>query len=171
MLGAGLSRPQRRFALKTSAPETETTWRTLDINPWAKPDQVFDLEELERGSDLPFGEPFDEIHAYEVLEHFGRQGDYRGLFRTFGALWRGLKFGGYLVGSCPSLQSPWLWGEPGHTRVITHGTLVFLTRKHYDQLGETACSDYRNLIEPFWWEVDESYVQEDTFVFAVRKTP
>jgi len=47
---------------------------TLDINPDAKPSVIFDLELIT----LPFkANLFDEIHAYEVLEHVGRQGDLR----------------------------------------------------------------------------------------------
>jgi len=47
---------------------------TLDINPDAKPSVIFDLEL----KSLPFkANVFDELHAYEVLEHVGRQGDWR----------------------------------------------------------------------------------------------
>ena len=45
---------------------------TLDINPDHNPDLVFDLMQIT----LPFEDnTFDEIHAYEVLEHTGAQGD------------------------------------------------------------------------------------------------
>src|SRR5215831_67169 len=63
-------------------------WRelvTLDINPDHKPNVLHDLENLP----LPFADDhFDEIHAYEVLEHVGKQGDYRFFFRQFEDFWR-----------------------------------------------------------------------------------
>ena len=46
---------------------------TLDVNADHSPDVVHDLESVP----LPFAdETFDEIHAYEVLEHTGAQGDH-----------------------------------------------------------------------------------------------
>ena len=45
----------------------------LDINPDHNPDIVWDLTVRP----LPFlAEEFDEIHAYQVLEHLAYQGDY-----------------------------------------------------------------------------------------------
>ena len=47
---------------------------TLDLNPDHKPDVVWDLNNIP----LPFEDSaFDEIHAYNILEHVGRQGDYK----------------------------------------------------------------------------------------------
>ena len=52
----------------------------LDINPDHKPDIVWDL----RQHPLPFeNDSFDEIHAYEVLEHLAMQGDYKFFFAEF----------------------------------------------------------------------------------------
>lgn len=89
---------------------------------------------------------FDEIHAYEVLEHVGAQGDYRSFFALFSELWRILKPGGYLFATCPSWHSPWAWGDPSHTRVLTAGSLVFLSQAEYArQVGKTAMSDFRSI--------------------------
>ncbi|MBK6854571.1 MAG: tetratricopeptide repeat protein [Burkholderiales bacterium] len=114
---------------------------TLDINPHHHPDLVWDLTQLP----LPF-EPnsFDEIHAYEVLEHTGAQGDYKFFFAQFAEFWRILKPGGVLIGTCPSRLSPWAWGDPSHTRVIQPEHFIFLDQRQYiAQVGKTAMSDFR----------------------------
>jgi hypothetical protein len=89
---------------------------------------------------------FDEIHAYEVLEHIGQQGDYITFFAQFSEFWRILKPGGLFFATCPSVTSRWAWGDPSHTRVIQPETLVFLSQKEYTkQVGVTAMSDFRHI--------------------------
>lgn len=109
---------------------------TLDINPALKPDVVWDMNH----TGLPF-EPdvFDEIHAYDVLEHIGAQGDWRFFFRQFDDFWRVLKPGGMFMGICPKPSSPWAWGDPGHTRVIPPEALTYLRRPNY---GTPPMTDY-----------------------------
>ena len=124
----------------------EQDWQnltTLDIDPACKPDVVHDLNVLP----YPFADDeFDEIHAYEVLEHFGRQGDWRGFFAQFSELHRILKPGGLLCATVPMWDSPWAWGDPGHTRIITKDTLAFLSQKCYgDAVGNGPLTDYRSV--------------------------
>lgn len=166
-LGAGHSIPTRRLY----PPDTENAtvhWTTLDINESANPDILYDLERLEDGYLLPVGD-FDEIHAYEVLEHFGSQGNMSGLFRTFKSLWKALVPGGLLIASVPAWNSVWAWGDPGHRRVINGGTLTFLAKASYDQLGKTAMSDYRALVSPCWWKIDYAEYRGDNFWFVLRR--
>lgn len=122
----------------------EQDWQnltTLDIDPSCKPDVVHDLAVLP----YPFEDnTFDEIHAYHVLEHFGAQGDWRAFFAQFTEFHRILKPGGLFIGIVPMWDSPWAWGDPGHTRLITKGTLAFLSQKIYaDEVGVTTMTDYR----------------------------
>lgn len=152
-MGCGSNR-ERRIAVNGHRSWTELL--TLDFNPDHKPDVVHDLEKLP----LPFADDtFEEIHAYEVLEHIGRQGDWCGFFMLFGELYRILKPGGFLAATCPSYRSMWAWGDPSHTRVITSGTLVFLDQEQYaEQVGKTAMSDFRFIwkgdFRPIWVDED-----------------
>lgn len=165
LLGAG-GRLDRRISI--DGREGWENLTTLDFNGEHRPDVIHDLEVLP----LPFSDnSFDEIHAYEVLEHTGQQGDWKFFFAQFAEFWRILKPGGFLAASCPSWKSIWAWGDPSHKRVLTSGTLVFLDQEQYrEQVGKTPMTDYR-----FIWKADfERYaVQEDDdaliFVLRARK--
>jgi SAM-dependent methyltransferase len=141
LLGCGANRNKKvRFE---EIPQDWTDLTTLDIDPSVKPDVSWDLN----NPHLPFDDNrFDEIHAYEVLEHCGQQGDWRFFFEQFADFWRVLKPGGYFVATVPMWDSPWAWGDPGHTRVIPRQALIFLNQAEYNQLGETSMTDYRQ-----WW--------------------
>lgn len=127
-------------------PSTWTDLTTLDIDPGTGCDVVHDLNVMP----YPFAdESFDEIHAYEVLEHCGRQGDWQFFFAQFAEFYRLLKPKGYFVATVPMWDSPWAWGDPGHTRLIAKESLIFLNQKEYQQAGKTAMTDYRP-----WWKGD-----------------
>lgn len=121
--------------------EAFTDLTTLDIDPNSGADVIHDLNVIP----YPFADDqFDEIHASEVLEHLGSQGDWRAFFAQFSELWRILKPGGVLCASCPSATSRWAWGDPGHTRLIQPESLTFLHQPAYTaQVGVTAMTDYR----------------------------
>ena len=118
---------------------------TLDINPDHNPDVLWDLTK----TPYPFNNnEFDEIHAYEVLEHTGAQGDYKFFFSQFSEFYRILKPNGMLFASCPSYKSPWAWGDPSHTRVIQSEQLIFLDQTEYTkQVGVTPMSDFRYIYD------------------------
>lgn len=139
---------------------------TIDIDSRCNPDILWDLN----NRPLPFeDEEFDEIHAYEVLEHLGRQGDWRGFFEEFGEYWRILKPGGLFAASVPKWDKIWAWGDPGHIRIINRGTIYFLDQDHYKNIGKTTMTDYRDV-----WDRDFKtvYVEdvEDNLFFALRKS-
>lgn len=136
---------------------------TLDIRSDCGADVVHDLEQLP----YPFADnEFDEIHAYCVLEHTGRQGDYKFFFAQFDEFWRILKPHGLLFGICPQPSSQWAWADPSHTRIISPDTLTFLERKRYLEEGTTR-SDFRSIyrgdFEIGYWE---NYC-EDRFAFVL----
>ncbi len=143
LLGCGVSREKRMGV------EGDHDWGhlvTADIDPSTGCDVVCDLND----DSLPFSDAeFDEIYAFEVLEHIGKQGDWRGFFDQFGEYHRILKDDGRMFISVPSTHSPWALGDPGHTRVLPIECFYFLSQDHYEQVGRTACTDYRP-----WWKGD-----------------
>lgn len=163
LIGCGNNKSKKVTFDAIPAHWTELT--TLDIDEAARPDVVHDLEDLP----LPFDDDmFDEIHAYEVLEHTGQQGDWRFFFNQFYEFWRILKPGGYLIGTCPMWDSMWAWGDPGHKRIINEGSLVFLSQKEYRvQVGNSAMTDYRA-----YWDGDFDLIAKhedgDTFGFVIQ---
>ena len=133
---------------RLTADDTETfdNLVTLDYNADHKPDIVWDLmnpyvlpPEFDDNS-------FDEIHAYEVLEHIGQPGDYRTFFKQFSEFWRVLKPNGHFLATFPSRHSAWVWGDPSHTRAIQLEQLIFLSQPNYETgVGVTSMSDFRNI--------------------------
>lgn len=144
LLGCGRAR-DRRVSLDGVRTFNELT--TLDMSKSVGADIVWHLER----TPWPFKDnSFDEIHAYEVLEHLGRQGAYTSFFDCFAEIWSILKPDGLLCATCPSMASRWAWGDPGHTRIIAPETLVFLDQSQYVMqldLPETPTSmtDYRDV--------------------------
>ena len=162
LLGCGNSRKKKVF---TKGQEEFTNLVTCDFDIGCDPDVVFDLNL----TDWPFKESqFDEVHAYEVLEHLGKQGDFVSFFQTFYEIWRILKPGGKLFATCPAWNSLWAWGDPGHTRIINEGSLAFLSQAQYkEQVGKTAMTDYRGI-----WKGDfvaeYAEIKGESFSFVLR---
>ena len=137
---------------------------TLDLDPEIGADVTHDLNVLP----LPFDDnTFDEVHAYEVLEHTGRQGDWKFFFDQFGEFYRILKPGGFLAATVPMWDCEWAWADPGHTRIIAPGSLLFLNRSEYSQVGRTSMTDYRQ-----WLKCDFELVgrseKEGSFGFILQ---
>ena len=135
----------------------DTEWDelvTMDHDPNCGADILHDLE------DLPWpleDDSFDAVHAYEVLEHLGKQGDFRSFFAHFGEIYRVLKPGGFLFATVPSWNDIWAWGDPSHTRIISRASLVFLDQRQYhEQVGRSPMTDFRWL-----WKGDFEPVAAD----------
>jgi SAM-dependent methyltransferase len=138
LIGCGNSRAKK---LSLDGPEWDGLV-TIDHDPNCGADVLHGLDEYP----WPFADDtFDNAHAYEVLEHLGRQGDWRSFFATFAEIYRILKPGGHLIATVPSWQSQWAWGDPSHTRVIAECSLVFLDQAEYQkQVGRTPMTDFRH---------------------------
>lgn len=160
LLGCGYRRD------KIIAPTGHEAWAglvTVDINPSCGADLVADLGQLP----YPFPDHhFDEIHAYEVMEHIGQQGDWRWFFAQFTELYRIAKPDGVLCMTFPHWTSPWAWGDPGHTRILSIEALGFLDRSFYDQVGASPATDYR----PWYggdWRIAWQHLEANTRTQAV----
>lgn len=138
LLGAGANHTKK---IHTPAGAEWKNLTTLDLNAEHRPDFIYDLEDFP----LPF-EPntFNEIHAYDVMEHVGIQGDWRFFFAQWSDFYRILKPDGVFCGISPDMHSRWAWGDPGHTRIISHESFAFLDQEQYaNQVGKTPMTDYR----------------------------
>lgn len=154
LLGAGAN------SRKKIATRGRSEWGhmvSVDSNTDTKPTIFWDLMDLP----LPFpDESFDEIHAYEVLEHTGQQGDFRFFFKQFAEIYRLLKPDGLFVATVPN--GNWIWGDPSHTRYIGQESLIFLNQAEATrQVGNTPMSDFRHWFKDdfvlLWEKKDDVY--------------
>lgn len=144
LLGCGHSRAKRASLTETAEWAGELT--TLDMSPDVGADVVHDLEQRP----LPFPDnEFDELGAFDVLEHIGRQGDWRGFFDEFAEYHRILKPGGRFFIIVPINEDA--LGDPGHTRFFHRNFFGFLNQNFYDgnlKAGNPV-TDYR-----FYWKLN-----------------
>jgi hypothetical protein len=140
LLGAGSSTQKRIFCHGLEDWCGELT--TMDMNADHNPDILANLDQLPY--DWSQAGEYDEIHAYEILEHTGMQGDWKFFFDQFSEFHRMLKKGGYFCATVPNYRSKWARGDPGHTRELNDGSLTFLSQAEYEeQVGKTSMTDYR----------------------------
>ncbi len=165
LIGCG-NRKEKLITFKEIPESWSDDFVTLDFDEDCKPDVLHNLNILP----LPFNDDrFHEIHAYEVLEHLGSQGDFRAFFNLFEEFYRILKPGGWVIGTCPNWDSVWAFADPGHVRVIAPQTLQFLSQKEYEkQVGKNAFSDYRHCYTGDFdiWAIQES---EHNYGYVLRK--
>ena len=140
----GCGKNWQKKIVHTDRPHDWLNLTTLDNNSQHNPNVVHNLEKLP----LPFAEDsFDELHAYEVLEHTGYQGDYEFFFAQFNDFYRILKPNGLLIGTAPNWNNIWAFGDPSHKRIIQKESFYFLDQEAYRQVGKTTMSDFRYLYD------------------------
>lgn len=160
LLGCGSSRVKK---LHQRGRSEWTGLVAIDIEARHNPDVVHDIN-----LPLPFpDDSADEIHAYEVLEHCGRQGDYQFFFAQWSDFWRVLKPAGVFLGTVPLPTSVWAWGDPSHTRVIPKESFVFLSQPQYCQVGKTAMSDFRSIYKADF-DIIHLHENGDVLEFALQ---
>lgn len=133
LLGAGRDRSKKLYIGNQSTWDGELV--TLDMDPNSGADFIWDLEKRP----LPFAdEEFDELAAYDVLEHVGRQGDWRDFFDQFAEYWRILKPGGLFGIIVPIGEDAFC--DPGHSRFYAPKHFYMLAQRFY---AENPGGDYR----------------------------
>lgn len=138
---------------------------TLDMNRDCKPDVTWDLMHIP----YPIEDnTFEEIHAYDVLEHLWPQGDYKSFFNIFTEFHRILKPDGFVIATVPMWDSVWAWGDPGHRNVINAGTISFLDQDVYERdIGNTAMMDYRDIYKVSF-SIEHAEEKGERFVFVLQ---
>ena len=166
LLGAGTNREKRLIP-----PGSTGEWGDLTTVDLQDADIIHDLNIFPYYLHSPHhDELYDEIHAYEILEHLGTQGDFKFFFEQFNQLHHWLKPGGYLCLSVPKPESIWAFGDPGHTRILPYTVFKYLTKSFYDQLGKTSCTDYRSLIRNYWEIAGMSRTDDaDTSLYVILR--
>lgn len=145
LLGSGSSHGKRiKFPGSPEADFADYDLVKVDIDPDVNPDLVWDLDVLP----YPWKDAeFDEIHAYEVLEHCGTQGDGKFFFAQFAEFYRVLKPDGFMCISVPMWDSDQAWGVPDHKRVLPANVFGFLDPTYYENLGKPGYADYRKWLK------------------------
>jgi len=151
LIGAGNSRVKKVF--KKGSPDWTGDLVTMDMDPNCDPTLIWDLET--RPFPFPDGH-FDEIAAYDVLEHIGRQGDWRGWFDEMAEYHRLLKPGGVFGIIVPVAQDA--LADPGHTRFFHKNHFGFLCQGFYAEnldLGAPV-TDYR-----WYWKLNYEIIYHE----------
>ena len=138
----------------------------IDMDTNCGADIVMDMDGVGTTHALPFSDnEFDEIHAYNCLEHWGRQGDWKGFFNEFKEYHRVLKVGGEFICLVP-INSDAV-ADPGHTRFFSLNHFGFLNQNFYkDNLDKGTCvTDYR-----WYWKdnFELEFVNTSSSHIAVR---
>lgn len=149
LIGCGNSRVKK--VQPGGSPEWVGELVTIDMDPNCGADIVMNLDGLGARSlrhpwkkRLPFPDAyFDELAAYDVLEHFGVQGDWRGWFLEMAEFHRVLKPNG-LFGIIVPIEKD-AFADPGHTRFFSINHFAFLSQDFYDSNIKkgTSATDYR----------------------------
>jgi SAM-dependent methyltransferase len=139
LVAAGHSRDKKLFTT-----EQGDQWNgrlvTVDINPNCGANVIHDMAVRP----FPFADAeFDEIHAYDCLEHWGTQGDWRGWFDEMREYRRILKPGGTMSIVVPVGEDR--FADPGHVRFFSMNHFHFLDQNWYaGQIkAGTSAADYR----------------------------
>jgi SAM-dependent methyltransferase len=90
----------------------------------------------------------------------------KAFFAHFSEIWRVLKPLGHLFATVPANTSPWLWGDPGHRRVISLESLTFLDQDEYDRQTEYMI-DYRAIYKANF-SLKMQKTEADTFAFILQ---
>lgn len=149
LIGCGHSRLKRVYL--DGNKEWAEPLITIDMNPDCGADFVrdagffyVDKRECVAPRHMPFeDDAFDEIGAYDVLEHWGAQGDWKSWFTEMAEYHRVLKPGGLMGILVPANDDA--LADPGHTRFFGPNHFRMLEQSFYERAIEKGLpiTDYR----------------------------
>ena len=145
ILGVGNCKERRICPPDRARDFSDVNLTTVDIDPNCNPTHVLDMDAI---CALPFmPETFDEIHAYDSLEHWGTQGDWRGYFDEFERYHTILKPDGCMYIIVPYTTD--YFADPGHKRFFSMNHFAMLDQRFYKHSLENNLNvtDYR-----FYWK-------------------
>lgn len=130
LLGCGTSRERKlRLSPNDAKDFSDCDLVTVDMDPNCNPTYVRDLPKLP--AEIRSIATFDEIHAYDSLEHWGVQGDWKGWIDEMGRYHDILKVGGRFFSITPMGEDR--FADPGHTRFISTNWFNILCNDYYDE--------------------------------------
>ena len=89
---------------------------------------------------------------------------------SWNEFYRILEPGGLFCGIVPTPDSPWAWGDPSHTRIITIDQFVFLSQQAYrEQVGKTAMSDFRSVYRGDFTLIHEQKTADKHQIFVLQR--
>jgi len=144
ILGVGNCKIRRVKADNKALDYSDSKVTSIDMNPDCNPTICMELGGIGGERKLPFeDESFDEINAYDTLEHWGVQGDWKGYFREFEEYHRILRVGGQMCVLVPRGSDA--FADPGHVRFFSANHFGMLNQAFYQENTDkgTSCTDYR----------------------------
>ena len=112
---------------------------TLDEDDRLEPDIVCSLGTQA----IPLSDnSIDQVVAWHVLEHIGRQGETKEWFLFWEEIYRILIPDGQLQFECPLHSSLWAWSDPSHTRALSPYSFLFFDQDSYRITG-SAITPFR----------------------------
>ncbi len=169
LAGCGNSRDKRVQCIESPALTFGDDLVRWDGDQDCNPDVVHDMEVLP----YPFADQeFDEIHAYECLEHCGTQGDAKFFSGQFAEFYRILKPGGIMAISVPMWNHYIAFAVPDHKRILPPAIFNFLDKDYYLNVGKPGYGDYRKLLGATDFKpIGQQEIQETGTVYVMLREP
>jgi hypothetical protein len=139
LLGCGNSRVKKIATV--DKPDWIGELTTMDMDKNCNPSIAWDFN---KSHFMPFDDnTFDELAAYDSLEHWCKQGDWKGYFDEFSEYHRILKPGGEFGIIVPIGQDA--FADPGHVRFFHKNHFGFLNQQFYEDnlKAGNPVTDYR----------------------------